>query len=180
MILPSIVTSPGGEGVLIFMQDNIYELHGKFKQWVKLRYKSSIASYATGIIAIPVPDAFSLEDVFYDDSEDEDLNDLGSGSYEWYSEDIFNQDTELEVVKNEATETVGNEINVIEVTETVVPSPTAVTSTSSAPLPITSTNQNEILTTHRQSQKEHNLRSGTSRASSSLEIITIYIVFHFV
>ena len=180
MILPSIVTSPGGEGVLIFMQDNIYELHGKFKQWVKLRYKSSIASYATGIIAIPVPDAFSLEDVFYDNSEDEDLNDLGSGSYEWYTEDVLIQDTELEKVKNEVTETVDNEINVIEVTETVVTSPTAETSTSSAPLPITSTNQNEILTTHRQSQNEHNLRSGTSRVTSSLEIITIYIVFNFI
>ena len=170
-----MVTSPGGEGVLIFMQDDIYELNGKYEKWVKLKYKSSIASYATGIIAIPVPDAFSLEDVFYDtrSSEDEDLNDLGSGSYEWYSE-------ELELVKNEVTETVDNEINIIEVTETVVPSPTTVTSTSSAPSAITSTNQNEILTTHRQSQKEHNLRSGTSRATSSLEIITIYIVFHFV
>jgi len=127
-----------------------------------------------------VPDAFSLEDVFYDNSEDEDLNDLGSGSYEWYSEDILIQDTELEVVKNEVTQTVGNEINVIQVTETVVPSPIAVTSTSSAPLPTTSTNQNEILTTHRQSQKDHDSRSGTSRVTSSLEIITIYIVFNFV
>ena len=175
-----MVTSPGGEGVLIFMQDDIYELNGKYEKWVKLKYKSSIASYATGIIAIPVPDAFSLEDVFYDSSEDEDFNDLGSGSYEWYSEDILIQDTELELVKNEVTETVDNDINGIEITETVVPSvpsPTAVTSTISAPSAITFTPQNEILTSHMHSQKDHNLRSGTSWITSSLEMITICIIF---
>ena len=175
-----MVTSPGGEGVLIFMQEDIYELHGQYKKWVKLKYKSTIASYATGINAIPVPDEFSLDDVFGDNSDDEDLYYPGSGYDVWYLEDTLAHDTELELVQNEETEAVDNEIDVIEVTEKVVPSPTSATSTSSASSAITSTTQNEILTTHKPSHKDHELRSGIPRITTSLKMISICIIFNLV
>ena len=142
-----------------------------------MKYKSSLNKYASGIIAIPVPDTFSLDNVFGIDSDDEDFYDPGSG----YAADILVKDTELELEQSEVTKTVENEINVVEVTETEVTSVTAVTFTTSASSTFTSypiaTTQSEMPKTSEPSKHDQDSRSGTSMIANSLQALVISILF---